>query len=230
MSATRKLNFTALTIASLVLILSFQNCSNKSQFEAATGALSLNSTDKNGDNSEQGNSEQGNVVACPAIYRMPVVFSDKSESSGAVVSKFIQTVSNAPEDLRACTTLAANAATTCTKDSDFVFLKDAWGAGSYDAATKTFSTNQEVSQHGYPAQQYISRFKFADAQCYDELMDFSFTPSEKATTYIARLQWVRTTSKACVGPTPSPAPIGQNCSVEGQVASNECGTATCQFK
>lgn len=225
MTTTRKFNFSALTIASLVLILSFQNCSNKSQFEAATSGLTLNSTDKSAENSGQ-----EAVVACPAIYRMPVVFSDKSESNGAVVSKFIQTVSNAPEDLRACTTLAANAATTCTKDSDFVFLKDAWGAGSYNAATRTFTTNQDVSQRGYPAAQYISRFKFADNQCYDELMDFSFTPSEIVTTRIARLQWVRTTTKACVGPTPSPAPIGQNCSVEGQVASNECGTATCQYK
>ena len=225
MASKRIINISALTLASAIMLLSFQNCSSQSQFEAASGGLTMNSTDKS-----ESNSEQGTVVACPAIYRMPVVFSDKSESNGQVVTKFIQTVSNAPEDLRACTTLAANAGTNCVKDSDFVSLKGAWGASSYNAATRTFTTNQDVAQHGYPAQQYISRFKFADAKCYDELMDFSYTPSVKATMAIARLQWVRTTVKACVGPTPSPAPIGQSCQVEGQVASNECGTATCQFK
>ena len=223
MTAKRTLYITTLAIASLAMILSFQNCSSQSQFEASSSGLTLNSTDKGANNSDSS-------LVCPAIYRMPVKLTDTSLSNGQIVTRIIQVVENAPADLRACTTLASNSATNCVKDSDFVFLKDAWGANSYNAQTRTFTTNQEVSRFGYPAQQYISRYKFADAKCYDELMDFSYTPSVQAENKPARLQWVRTTVKACFGPTPSPAAIGQSCNNEGEIASNDCGTATCQFK
>lgn len=202
----------------------FQNCSNKSFDSSDLSSASLSGSKVAHDDVvtfEIDNRAPSNSNSAASIQ----VF-DNSLGDGNIVTRVQQKIRGGKAGLRGCTGPMSAYYTGCQKDSEYVLITTAWGAGSYDAANDIYSTDQDVSAQRWPFTQYFTRYIAADGS----RTEVTFAPKVVVEVKPARLQWVRTTSTACIGPTPSPAEIGASCSVEGDTRSNACGVATCQFK
>lgn len=202
----------------------FQNCSNKG-FEttnlssrSGTSNNQFSSSDDFEDSEEQ---SSGSIAAGLSIE-------DHSVGNRTIVTRLTQKIHGAKAGLKGCTGTMANYNTVCLNDSDFIFITSsaAWGANAYDAASDVYSVDADVSANGWPHTTYFTRYIAADGS----RKEVTFTPAVSVQQAIARLQWVLTQPKACIGPTPAAAPLGESCSNEGETRTNECGTVTCQFK
>lgn len=201
----------------------FQNCSNKG-FETTSlssqSGTSGNQFASSGD-FEDSNQSSGSIAANLSIE-------DHSVGNGTVVTRLTQKIHGAKAGLKGCTGIIANYNSVCLNESEFIFITSsaAWGANAYDASSDVYSVDIDVSAQGWPQTTYFTRYIAADGS----RKEVTFTPAVNAQQAIARLQWVLTHPRACVGPTPAAAPLGESCSNEGETRTNECGTVTCQFK
>lgn len=209
-------------------ILLFQNCSNQNfgaqdlssvtSLGSKAGSDSFGSGSSVVDTTRTGTST--NNAANLRVY-------DSSFGDGSKLTQLTQRIEGGGAGLRGCTGIIANYNTVCTKDSDFILITSAaaWGANAYNAGSDVYSVDRDIAALGWPQTTYFTRYILADGS----RTEVTFAPAMKFSNKLPRLQWVRTKSQACVGPTPAPAPEGQPCSVEGDSRSNACGTAVCQF-
>ncbi|KYG62962.1 hypothetical protein AZI87_17020 [Bdellovibrio bacteriovorus] len=159
----------------------------------------------------------------------PILFRDSSSGNGSYLTRVVQVLSGVGgAGLRGCTALMSNYNVYCLKDSEFRVVGGSddkqW---SYNPSTDTYSANFDVTNWGWPHQEYFTRYILPNGN----RLEIRFYPGRTYTAGPAPYsgpKWVMTVEKACLGPTPAPAPIGQACSVRGQTLSNACGTATCQ--
>ncbi len=203
-------------------IVLFQNCSNQNFGAADLSSATLGSKIDSDNNSIVDDARTGSSTNNAANLRVY----DSSVGNGSVITQLIQRIEGGGPGLKGCTGVIANYNTVCTKDSEFILITSAaaWGASAYNSASNVYSVNQDVSSFGWPQTTYFTRYILADGS----RTEVTFSPAVQVTIKLPRLQWVRTHSQACIGPTPSPAPIGQPCSVEGDTRTNACGTATCK--
>jgi hypothetical protein len=160
----------------------------------------------------------------------PFVYEDTSYGNGSSIIFLRTKIIGLGADVKACTNPIATIHKACSLEKDFVYLKDASG-WTYNSSTDTYSINLDISFSGYPHVNYFTKLISANGKRYTvffEPVQGGASSSQKSgVSASSSWKWTYTEYKFCVGPTPSPAPIGQSCGVYGQTVTNACGTATC---
>lgn len=144
---TKKIFIPAISLIALAVL--FQNCSGPT---AGSSASSAPANSKN---------NLGPVPSpTPSYQQKALTILHGSIGNSSVVTRFVMKVTGAgSSEVLACTNPTYNYSTACTKDSDFILLRTADNAWSYDAGTDTYSINQDVSARGFPNTEYFTKYK-----------------------------------------------------------------------
>ena len=141
---------------------------------------------------QQPNSSPPPPVVTPPVVTPPVVIppvtpstavpfraEDFSYGDGVIIKQIHQKIYGVGFEAKACTNPMSQYNNACKNISDFRPLKEAWGAGAYDATNDIWTINSDISANRYPFTNYFSRFILSNGA----QKEAQFTPSRIASDW-----------------------------------------------